>query len=452
MSLPGGCAIGTRPVDLFLDGARGARREIEIDGGYVVASAPRAAARRATSVSRRSRSAARTRALMAAALAHGETVIDNAAREPEVVDLADCLNAMGAQIAGAGTRTHRSSRASTTLHGARHSRAARPHRGRHLRHGRRHDRRRRAAGGRAARPAAGRRSTCWRRPAPSITAPIDGIRVRRNGAGIAPVDVTTEPFPGFPTDLQAQFMALMTRRRGRLAHHRDDFREPLHACAGAGPARRPHPARRRDRDGRGRRRAQGRAGDGDGPARLRLAGHRRPGGRGRDDRSTASTTSTAASSGWRRSSAAAAPRSSASQRLSSRGLAAALAARSAAASRLHVDAEPNACHDGGKRRQGADGHQRMQRIRAMTDRLKLHCLDAEDLAVDLRPLQDAVLEGRRHGVPAARQALRPAAEPLRLGAVGGKASTSSGARTVLHFDRVTGCARRASTAAARTRC
>ena len=60
-----------------------------------------------------------------------------------------------------------------------------------------------------------------------------------------PVDVTTEPFPGFPTDLQAQFMALMTRAERHLAHQRDDLREPLHARAGAGAPRRPHPPRRR---------------------------------------------------------------------------------------------------------------------------------------------------------------------------------------------------------------
>ena len=86
-----------------------------------------------------------------------------------------------------------------------------------------------------------------------VTSTNEGIRVRRNGAGIAPVDVTTDPFPGFPTDLQAQFMALMTRAERHLAHPRDDLREPLHARAGAGAARRPYPPRRRRRRGRGRR-------------------------------------------------------------------------------------------------------------------------------------------------------------------------------------------------------
>src|SRR5205085_3817077 len=69
-----------------------------------------------------------------------------------------------------------------------------------------------------------------------VAATNAGIRITRNGAGIAPVEVVTDPFPGFPTDLQAQLMALMTRAR-HLAHHRDDLREPLHARAGAGAVR-----------------------------------------------------------------------------------------------------------------------------------------------------------------------------------------------------------------------
>ena len=84
----------------------------------------------------------------------------------------------------------------------------------------------------------------------TVTSDNRGVRVRRNGAGINAVDITTAPFPGFPTDLQAQFMALMTRAARRLAHQGDDLREPLHACAGAGAARRAHQARRRHRDRR----------------------------------------------------------------------------------------------------------------------------------------------------------------------------------------------------------
>ena len=104
-------------------------------------------------------------------------------------------------------------------------------------------------------------------------------------------------------------MALMTRAKGDIAHHRDDLREPLHARAGARPARRAHPARRRDGDRRGRRAAARRAGDGDGSARLGVAGDRRA-SRPRARRSSiASITSTAASSGWRRSSAPAGPTS-----------------------------------------------------------------------------------------------------------------------------------------------
>ena len=72
-----------------------------------------------------------------------------------------------------------------------------------------------------------------------------GLRVARNGKRLAPVEVTTEPFPGFPTDLQAQLMALMTRAEGSFAHHGNHLRKPLHARAGTGAARRAYPPRRR---------------------------------------------------------------------------------------------------------------------------------------------------------------------------------------------------------------
>ena len=152
-------------------------------------------------------------ALMAAALAHGTTVIENAAREPEITDVADCLIKMGAKIAGVGTSR-------IVIEGVRQAPrrappgAARPHRDRHLCHGGGHDRRRRAAGERARRNCCSRRSTCWCRPASRSRRPIAASAIARNGAGIGAVDVTTAPFPGFPTDLQAQLMALMTRAKG----------------------------------------------------------------------------------------------------------------------------------------------------------------------------------------------------------------------------------------------
>src|SRR6266550_6832317 len=104
VSMPGGCAIGTRPVDLHLVGLKALGAQIDIDGGYVVAKAPRGL--RGARIAFPKVSVGATHAvLMAAALAKGETVIENAAREPEIVDLAACLTKMGARIAGAGTPT-----------------------------------------------------------------------------------------------------------------------------------------------------------------------------------------------------------------------------------------------------------------------------------------------------------------------------------------------------------
>ncbi len=94
------------------------------------------------------------------------------------------------------------------------------------------------------RPAGGGARCPDRARAPRSRRRTGGIRVRRNGRGIAPVDVTTEPFPGFPTDLQAQFMALMTRAERNVPHPRDDLREPVHARPGTGPPRCADPARR----------------------------------------------------------------------------------------------------------------------------------------------------------------------------------------------------------------
>jgi len=150
---------------------------------------------------------------MAAALARGETVLENAAREPEIVNLAECLNAMGAKISGAGTPVV-TIEGVPSLHGARH--AVIPDRietgtyamavamtgGDVLLQGARADLLENAL-------------EVLVQAGAEITPTNSGIRVRRNGAGIAAVDVTTAPFPGFPTDLQAQFMGLMTRAKGK---------------------------------------------------------------------------------------------------------------------------------------------------------------------------------------------------------------------------------------------
>ena len=211
VSLPGGCAIGTRPVDLLLMALERLGATIDIENGYVVATAKNGL--KGAEIDFPKVTVGGTHiALMAATLAQGTTVIHNAAREPEIVDVADCLLKMGAKIKGAGTSTIEITGVAS-LHGAHHSvvpdrieagtyamcvamaggdvmlegaRARAPaDRARHLGRGRSRD-----------------------------FATNEGIRVRRNGHGIAPIAVTTEPFPGFPTDLQAQLMGLMTRAKG----------------------------------------------------------------------------------------------------------------------------------------------------------------------------------------------------------------------------------------------
>jgi UDP-N-acetylglucosamine 1-carboxyvinyltransferase len=211
VSMPGGCAIGTRPVDLLIMAMECLGADIEIDGGYVVARAPKGLRGGEINFPKVTVGGTHT-ALMAAALARGTTVIDNAAREPEIADVADCLNKMGAKISGAG-----SSRivvdGVANLNGARHS--VLPDR---------------IETGTYAMAVAmtggdvvleGARAELLQSALDvlvaagvEITETNAGIRITRNGAGIAPVEVTTAPFPGFPTDLQAQLMALMTRAGG----------------------------------------------------------------------------------------------------------------------------------------------------------------------------------------------------------------------------------------------
>lgn len=221
VSLPGGCAIGTRPVDFHLDALRALGGEIEIEEGYVIAKAKQGLRGAKIAFPKVSVGATHT-ALLAASLARGETVLENAACEPEVKDVADCLVAMGAKIEGAGTPTIRL-QGREKLGGARHS--VLPDRietgtyamavamtgGDVMLAGAREDLLSSAL-------------DVLRGTGTKITVTNEGLRVVRNGAGIQPVDVTTEPFPGFPTDLQAQFMALMTRARG-TSHIRETIFE-----------------------------------------------------------------------------------------------------------------------------------------------------------------------------------------------------------------------------------
>ncbi len=212
VSLPGGCAIGTRPVDLFIEGLEALGATMEIDGGYINATAPKGGLIGAVYTFPKVSVGATHVMLMAASLARGTTVIHNAAREPEVVDLAQCLTAMGAKIEGAGTSTI-TIEGVTSLSGARHRVLP--------------DRIETGTYAMAVAMAGGdvvlegthaslldNALETLRLAGVGISDTETGLRVVRNGNGIQPVDIVTEPFPGFPTDLQAQFMALMTRSQG----------------------------------------------------------------------------------------------------------------------------------------------------------------------------------------------------------------------------------------------
>src|SRR5215469_2971953 len=211
VSMPGGCAIGTRPVDLLIMAMAQLGTAIEIESGYVVARALHGL-RGAEIVFPKVTVGGTHTAMMAASLARGTTVIENAAREPEIADVADCLNKMGARISGAGTKQI-VIEGVAKLNGARH--AVLP------------DRIETGTYAMAAAIAGGdvllenARAELLQaaldvlvRAGVTISASNRGVRIERNGAGLAPVDVTTSPFPGFPTDLQAQLMALMTRAEG----------------------------------------------------------------------------------------------------------------------------------------------------------------------------------------------------------------------------------------------
>jgi UDP-N-acetylglucosamine 1-carboxyvinyltransferase len=211
VSMPGGCAIGTRPVDLLIMALDCLGAEIEIDRGYVIARARNGLKGGRISFPKVTVGGTHT-ALMAASLADGSTVIENAAREPEITDVADCLNKMGARISGAGT-SRILVEGVPRLNGARHRVLP--------------DRIETGTYAMAVAMTGGDVLLENARPellqsafdvlalaGVEVTPTNAGVRVARNGAGIAPVEVTTSPFPGFPTDLQAQLMALMTRANG----------------------------------------------------------------------------------------------------------------------------------------------------------------------------------------------------------------------------------------------
>ena len=211
VSLPGGCAIGTRPVDLHLEAFKALGAEIELEEGYIRATASRRL--KGNRVYFPSVSVGATEnALMAAVLAEGETLISNAAREPEVCDLANCLIAMGARISGVGTDTL-TVRGVSKLHGTNYqiipdrietgtyAVAAAITGGNILLKGSKID-------------LIGAVSDTLSKAGVEISEDRNNIRVQRQSGLTIGTDVMTEPYPGFPTDMQAQLMALFSVSQG----------------------------------------------------------------------------------------------------------------------------------------------------------------------------------------------------------------------------------------------
>jgi len=211
VSLPGGCAIGNRPVDLHLMALEEMGAEIALEAGYIHARAPKGLKGGRIAFPMVSVGATEN-AMMAAALADGETILLNAAREPEIVDLAACLTAMGAKIAGAGADTIRVQgvpRLGAATHPVIPDRIetgtfamAAALAGGEVE----------LVGGRLDSIAAA--AAVLEDAGVVFTETADGFRVARANGRLEGVDVMTEPYPGFPTDLQAQFMAVMTTAKG----------------------------------------------------------------------------------------------------------------------------------------------------------------------------------------------------------------------------------------------
>lgn len=211
VSLPGGCAIGARPVDLHLRGLEALGATLDLRDGYVHAKAPRGLRGGEFTFPLVSVGATEN-ILMAATLARGTTVLKNAAREPEIVDLADCLNAMGARIEGAGTGTI-TIEGVDRLNGATHPVVIdRIELGTYMLTP--------AFTGGAVELIGGRLDLLpafvekLRQAGITVEETPRGVRTSRENGRIRAVDVMTEPHPGFPTDLQAQMMALMCTADG----------------------------------------------------------------------------------------------------------------------------------------------------------------------------------------------------------------------------------------------
>ncbi|MEX0310871.1 MAG: UDP-N-acetylglucosamine 1-carboxyvinyltransferase [Tateyamaria sp.] len=212
VSLPGGCAIGARPMDIHTDGLAKMGAEIDLRDGYLHAKADGGKLKGAVIDFPFASVGATENIMMAATLAKGTTVIENAAREPEIVDLATCLRAMGAQIDGDGTPTI-TVQGVDKLHGATHRVVSdRIELGTYMLAP--------AICGGEVELLGGKidlvGAFCEKLDAAGISVEETdkGLRVARKNGRIRAVDVTTEPFPGFPTDLQAQMMALLCTAEG----------------------------------------------------------------------------------------------------------------------------------------------------------------------------------------------------------------------------------------------
>jgi UDP-N-acetylglucosamine 1-carboxyvinyltransferase len=211
VSLPGGCAIGPRPVDLHIKGLQRLGAEVELREGYIDARAPKGL--RGAEIAFPAVSVGATEnLLMAASLAEGKTQLINAAREPEITDLAECLVAMGARIDGIGT-DRLSILGVPRLHGATHSVIPdRIETGTYIMAAAATNGEVRLTGTRLDLVSAVAR--ILESAGVELAATVDGLTVRRYAERLEGVDVMTEPYPGFPTDLQAQIMALMTIANG----------------------------------------------------------------------------------------------------------------------------------------------------------------------------------------------------------------------------------------------
>lgn len=211
VSLPGGCAIGARPMDLHIHGLEALGAEIDLRDGYLHAKAPGGLKGAVIDLDFASVGATEN-ILMAATLAKGTTVINNAAREPEISDLADCLRKMGAQIEGDGT-SRIEVQGVDRLHGATHQVVTdRIELGTYMLAPVICGGEVELLGGRM--DLVGAFAEKLDEAGVAIEETDAGLKVRRRGDRVKAVNVTTEPFPGFPTDLQAQMMALMCTADG----------------------------------------------------------------------------------------------------------------------------------------------------------------------------------------------------------------------------------------------